>query len=73
MPSFDIVSEVDNHELTNAVDQANREIANRFDFKGTDAKFTLNNESILLTAPNDFQIKFSVMLTLFSTYYATFS
>jgi cyclic-di-GMP-binding protein len=38
MPSFDIVSEVDMHELTNAVDQANREIANRFDFKGTGTK-----------------------------------
>ena len=41
MPSFDVVSEVDKHELTNAVDQANRELANRFDFKGTDAKFEL--------------------------------
>ena len=38
MPSFDIVSEVDKHELTNAVDQTNREIANRFDFRGTDAR-----------------------------------
>ena len=34
MPSFDVVSEVDSHELTNAVDQANRELGNRFDFKG---------------------------------------
>ncbi|RKZ88897.1 MAG: YajQ family cyclic di-GMP-binding protein, partial [Gammaproteobacteria bacterium] len=38
MPSFDIVSEIDQHELTNAVDQANREIGNRFDFRGTDAR-----------------------------------
>lgn len=37
MPSFDIVSEVDKHELTNAIDQSNRELSNRFDFRGTDA------------------------------------
>ena len=35
MPSFDIVSEIDNHELQNAVDQANKEVTTRFDFKGT--------------------------------------
>jgi uncharacterized protein YajQ (UPF0234 family) len=39
MPSFDIVSEVDLHEVTNAVDQANREVTTRFDFKGVDAGF----------------------------------
>ena len=39
MPSFDIVSEVNLHEVTNAVDQASREVAQRFDFKGTGAKF----------------------------------
>ncbi|MBW8775365.1 MAG: nucleotide-binding protein [Stenotrophomonas sp.] len=39
MPSFDVVSEVDTHELTNAIDQANRELSTRFDFKGVDAKF----------------------------------
>jgi hypothetical protein len=38
MPSFDVVSEVDMHELTNAVDQTNREVGNRFDFKGTNSK-----------------------------------
>ena len=37
MPSFDVVSEIDEHELANAIDQANREISNRFDFKGSDA------------------------------------
>ncbi len=37
MPSFDVVSEVDKHELTNALDQANREVGNRFDFKGSGA------------------------------------
>ena len=41
MPSFDIVSEIDTHELTNAVDQANREINTRFDFKGTNAAFSI--------------------------------
>ena len=59
MPSFDIVSEVDGHELSNAVDQANREIENRFDFKGVDAKFSLENsgKEVQLTAPSDFQVK----------------
>lgn len=57
MPSFDVVSEVDQHELQNAVDQANREVDTRFDFKGTGAKFELNKETITLTAPSDFQIK----------------
>ncbi|GGZ64468.1 UPF0234 protein [Lysobacter xinjiangensis] len=57
MPSFDIVSEVDAHELTNAVDQANRELSTRFDFKGVDAKFEQEGESITLSAPSEFQLK----------------
>ncbi|MGN6519744.1 MAG: YajQ family cyclic di-GMP-binding protein [Dokdonella sp.] len=57
MPSFDIVSEVDKHELTNAVDQANRELSNRFDFKGSDAKFALDGYVITASAPSDFQLK----------------
>ena len=57
MPSFDVVSEVDNHELTNAVDQANREIDNRFDFKGINAKFEQDANAITLKAPTDFQLK----------------
>ncbi|MBA2079075.1 MAG: YajQ family cyclic di-GMP-binding protein [Rhodanobacter sp. 68-29] len=57
MPSFDVVSEVDKHELTNAVDQANRELANRFDFKGTDAKFALDEFVITQSAPSDFQLQ----------------
>lgn len=57
MPSFDIVSKVDNHELANAVDQANREVDNRFDFKGSGAKFELAENVITLSAPNDFQLK----------------
>ncbi len=57
MPSFDVVSEVDKHELTNAVDQANRELANRFDFKGTDAKFELEGYVVTQIAPSAFQLK----------------
>ena len=57
MPSFDVVSELDFHELTNAVDQAIRELESRFDFKGTDATFTLNKNEIDLEAPVDFQLK----------------
>ena len=57
MPSFDIVSEVDRHELTNAVDQANRELSTRFDFKGVEAKFEQEGESITLSAPSEFQLK----------------
>lgn len=57
MPSFDVVSEVDSHELTNAVDQASRELAQRFDFKGTDAAFELEETTVTMTAPADFQLK----------------
>ncbi|ARP79652.1 YajQ family cyclic di-GMP-binding protein [Bordetella genomosp. 8] len=57
MPSFDVVSEVDKHELSNAVDQANRELATRFDFKGTDAKFELEEYVVTQTAPSAFQLK----------------
>ncbi|VFR26205.1 FIG001943: hypothetical protein YajQ [plant metagenome] len=57
MPSFDVVSEVDKHELSNAVDQANRELATRFDFKGTDAKFELDGFVVTQVAPSDFQLK----------------
>jgi uncharacterized protein YajQ (UPF0234 family) len=57
MPSFDVISEVDKHELTNAVDQANRELSTRFDFKGVDARFELDDSVITQTAPSDFQLK----------------
>ncbi len=57
MPSFDIVSEVDSHELTNAVDQANRELTTRFDFKGVDAAFKLEDATISMHAPSDFQLQ----------------
>jgi len=58
MPSFDIVSKLDLHELTNAVDQANRELSNRFDFKGTDAVFERSEETVVtLKAQAEFQLK----------------
>lgn len=57
MPSFDVVSEVDGHELTNAVDQANRELGNRFDFKGVDAGFALEGNAIAQHAPSRFQLE----------------
>jgi hypothetical protein len=57
MPSFDIVSEVNLHELTNAVDQASREVSQRFDFKGTNAKFELKEAVVTLSAQADFQLK----------------
>jgi cyclic-di-GMP-binding protein len=57
MPSFDIVSNTDNHELTNAVDQANREVTTRFDFKDTNARVELSKDKITIIAPTDFQLK----------------
>jgi cyclic-di-GMP-binding protein len=57
MPSFDIVSELNAHEVANALDQANREVSTRFDFKGTDAKFELKELVVTLSAPSDFQLK----------------
>ena len=56
MPSFDVVSEVDAHELTNAVDQANREIANRYDFKGTDSKVVHEDANLRLESQSEFQL-----------------
>ncbi len=57
MPSFDVVSEFDAHEANNAVDQANREVTNRFDFKGTGSKFELDEQVISLTSQADFQLQ----------------
>ena len=57
MPSFDIVSEFDRHEAQNAVDQANRDVQGRFDFRGVDAGFELSDESVALHAEVDFQLK----------------
>jgi uncharacterized protein YajQ (UPF0234 family) len=57
MPSFDIVSELDKHEITNAIDQANRELSTRYDFKGVTASFEQSGDSVLLEAEVDFQLK----------------
>ena len=57
MPSFDIVSEVDQHELSNAIDQARRELETRFDFRGVVAKFELDGFAVTQTAPSEFQIQ----------------
>jgi cyclic-di-GMP-binding protein len=57
MPSFDVVSELDSHEVANAVDQANRELAQRFDFKDTGATFELKEFVITMRAQVDFQLK----------------
>ena len=56
MPSFDVVSEVDLHQLTNAVDQAGRIISNRFDFKGVEASFERDGHSVLMTAEAEIQV-----------------
>lgn len=56
MPSFDAVSEVDLQEARNAVDQANREVGTRFDFKGSDARFSLDEAVVTLEAESEFQL-----------------
>ncbi len=56
MPSFDVVSEVDLHQLTNAVDQAGRIVANRFDFKGVEASFDRDERTVVITAEAEFQV-----------------
>jgi hypothetical protein len=56
MPTFDVVSEFDAHEVRNAVDQAKREVDTRFDFKGTGSKFLLEDELITMTSQSDFQL-----------------
>ena len=56
MPSFDVKSELNSHEVMNGVDQANRVIENRFDFKGTGAKFSLLEGSIILSSKEEFQL-----------------
>ena len=56
MPSFDIVSEVNQVELKNAIDQTNKEITNRFDFKGSDARVELVDKALTVFADDDFKI-----------------
>lgn len=57
MPSFDVVSDFNYHEVTNAVDQSNREITTRFDFKGTNSNFSLEENFINLTSESEFQLQ----------------
>ena len=57
MPSFDVVSEVDKHELSNALDQANREIGTRYDFKGSNARIEQSGNALTLEAESEFQVK----------------
>ena len=57
MPSFDVVSDFDAHEANNAVDQANREVNTRFDFKGTGSKYSLDTNVVTLISQSDFQLQ----------------
>ena len=65
MPSFDTVSEVNTHELNNAIDQANREIANRYDFKGSDAKVIQEDNNLRIEGQSEFQLDqvFDILVT----------
>jgi uncharacterized protein YajQ (UPF0234 family) len=56
MPSFDAVSKVDPHELTNAVDQAKRELEKRYDLRGTNARFELEGETVTQFAASEYQL-----------------
>ena len=57
MPSFDVVSELNHHEVGNAVDQASRELEGRFDFRGPGAQFMLEGNEVTLEAPAEFQLR----------------
>jgi len=57
MPSFDIVSEVDGHEVRNAVEQANKEVSSRFDFKGSDARIEQSDYILAVYADDDFKLE----------------
>ncbi|MFT5392213.1 MAG: hypothetical protein ACI8PT_002410 [Gammaproteobacteria bacterium] len=57
MPTFDVVSEVDMHEVSNAVDQSSREVNTRFDFKGTGSKFELEDGEISMVSESEFQLQ----------------
>ena len=68
MPSFDTVSEVDAHELSNAIDQASREISTRFDFKGSNAKVAQEVSNIRIEAKSEFQLDqvYDILITKMS-------
>lgn len=63
MPSFDAVSEVDMHEVTNAIDQAKRELGNRWDFKNVETEITLVNDRLTCAAEQDFQLEQLIEIT----------
>lgn len=65
MPSFDIVSEVDKQEVRNAVEQSNKEVTNRFDFKGSDARIEQNDFALTIYADDEF--KLSQVIDILST------
>ena len=60
MPSFDVVSQVDDQEVRNAVDQSMREIVNRFDFKGTDTTVALTDEGITVESASDHRVEAAI-------------
>ena len=64
MPSFDAISEIEIHELTNAVDQANRELAQRFDFKDTACKFELKEKEFTVNLRAEVEFQFKQMLEI---------
>ena len=68
MPSFDIISEFETHEVKNAVDQANKEVSTRFDFKGTSSSFELTDEKLVMISESTFQLQqmFSVVVAKLS-------
>lgn len=62
MPSFDVVSELDEHELVNAVDQARRELANRYDFRGTDTKIEDSGEGYVIVSSSEDRVKAALVV-----------
>src|SRR3954468_1753100 len=64
MPSFDIVSEVNSMEIENAINQANKELANRFDFKGSNAAIVLEKNEIKLSAEDQFRVSTLVEMVI---------
>ncbi len=64
MPSFDIVSQINSMEIENAVNQANKELANRFDFKGSNAQIVLEKNEIKLSAEDEFKVKTLVEMVM---------
>ena len=69
MPTFDIISEFDTHEVKNAIDQANKEISTRFDFKGTNSSVELTDDKLIMISESTFQLQqmFSVVCSTQST------